>query len=408
MYNMIQRWLTHKIIESLSNFPIVQICGARQTGKTTILSRLLPFDTVVYSLDDTTILQAATLDPKDFVNQDAKPLCIDEIQKLPALIPALKLAVDTKNEKGMYLITGSANVFSLPTVVESLAGRIRSLRLRPITVAEQKGKQPACIEYLFADQLGKDVPTVGRDEVIGYALTGGYPRVLDTPVEVGGEWFESYLTSILDHDVIELFRIQNIAKMGSLLCTLAAWSSKILAVGSVAGELEVSTSTFNNYEKYLQKMFLVDHVPAFSNSDYKRATEKDKLFIADSGLMAYLLDVDAQTIKLRPDTLGKLIETFAYTQLVAQCELEQRCRLFHYRDRDDHEVDFVIERGTELVGIEVKASTSVGPADFRHLRYLKERSTQRKFRRGIVLYTGSQVLSYGDDMYAVPFSVLWM
>lgn len=406
---MIQRWLVPKIITSLKDFPIVQISGARQTGKTTILMHLLPFVSQVYSLDDTTLLQAATLDPQDFVNRDGRPMCIDEIQKLPALIPALKFASDRSSEKGLYLITGSANVFSLPTVQESLAGRIRSLRLRPVTVAEQKGKGPAFLDYVFGDELHKVVPVTSRDEVISFALMGGYPRVLGARDDTfRDDWYSSYITSILDHDIMELFKVQRLEKLERVLHSLAAWSSKIPVSRNIAEKLDISPTTFDSYMAYLCKLFLVDHVPAFSNSDYKKATGKGKVFLADSGLMASLLHVDGDAVTLQPDTLGKLIETFAYTQLVAQCELTGRCRLYHYRDRDDHEVDFIIELNNDLVGIEIKASTSVGPEDFRHLRYFRDRSSQQRFRRGIVLYTGSQVLSYGEGMFAVPFSALWM
>lgn len=406
---MIQRWLVPKIITSLKEFPIVQIVGARQTGKTTILMHLLPYDFQIYSLDDQTLLQAAALDPQDFVNRDERPMCIDEIQKLPALIPAMKLAVDRSSHKGLYLITSSANVFSLPTVQESLAGRIHSLRLRPITVAEQKGRTPVFLDYIFGDELRKDVPATSRDEVLSFAVNGGYPRVLDTSDNTFREdWFSSYISSILDHDIMELFKVQRLDKLERVLHSLAAWSSKIPVNRNIAEKLEVSPATFENYAAYLHKLFLVDYVPAFSCSDYKKATGKEKVFLADSGLMANLLQVEKNAVTLQPDTLGKLVETFAYTQLVAQCELAARCRLYHYRDRDDHEVDFIIELNNELVGLEIKASTSVGPEDFKHLKYFKNRSTQRHFRRGIVLYTGSQVLSYGDGMFAVPFSALWM
>lgn len=403
------RWQSAQVAQRMKDRRVLLLSGARQCGKTT-LAKQLRSDAVEYvTLDDPIAREAAQADPLGFVKRKVPTLIIDEIQRVPDLLPAIKLVVDEDHRPGQFLLTGSANLGAIPQANESLAGRVAKVRLRPLSVGEQKQAGAHFLERAFGADFSNNLPEITRDELTEIALTGGYPEAINLNAGGRRSWHRDYINALLERDLKEISRIHRLDAMRKLIEVVAAWSSKQMNVADIGSGLSIKRPTVEAYLGALEALFLIDRIPAWTRGDYDRVGKKDKLFMADSGLMASILNWRPEEVAQNSDRIGKLIETFVYNQLAALIDLNDDYRLFHYRDREKREIDFLIERETDgaILAIEVKSALSVKGDDFQHIRWFAENMTGGRSFSGIVLYSGSEVFSFGNGMKAIPMSAMW-
>lgn len=404
---MLERWQLVNVRNGLKTRRVVLIVGARQCGKTTLAKYFCQETGVYLTLDDPTLLAAAHNDPLDFVKPTAYPMVIDEIQRVPALLSAIKKVVDEDTQPGQFLITGSADVQSLPTTQESLAGRIKKVRLRPLCQGEIQGRPPAFLGNMFADTLPTIVYNCDKGNVLERIFKGGYPEALSLNLKEQKLWYLDYVQSILDRDLRDISKIAHQDRLPQLLHSLAAWSSKLLDITKLSSGLALARPTIEHYMNLMELTFLVERVDPWAKGDYTRLGKSRKIIMTDTGMMCALLNLSLDKVRVDSDRLGKLFETFVFHELSAHIEANPGTySLFHYRDRDNHEIDYLIEgEDGALLGVEVKASSTVGLEDFKHLKWFQSKASTPF--KGIVIYTGKHVLSFGENLKAVPISALW-
>lgn len=404
---MLPRNIHDSALDALSDSPVVLINGARQTGKSTLAQSLRP-DIRYLTLDDPAVLAAALADPFGFIAGFDGPVCLDEVQRAPEIFLAIKAAVDKQRTAGRFLLTGSANVLLLPKMADSLAGRMEILELWPLAQCEIARQPFSLIDDLFAGNFADSYP-FERNDFIARLLAGGYPEALARRSERRREaWFDSYLATILQRDVRDLSQIDGLTELPKLMQVLAARSGGLFNVAELSRTSGIPQTTLKRYLTLLETLFLIRLVPAWSSNLGKRLQKSPKLFISDYGLMAHLQGLGAANVQAEHGLPGDLVEAFVHAELAKhQTWAEKRTSLMHYRTTTGMEVDFVLEnRRSELLGIEVKAATTVVAKDFNGLRHLRE-TTPTQFKRGILLYTGEQVVRFDEQLIAVPVSMIW-
>ncbi len=400
------------LLEACSDTPVVLLNGARQTGKTTLVQRLSreKLGASYVSLDDLTELTSAKNDPVGFINQLKRPVVIDEVQRAPEIFLPIKVAVDSKRVPGSFILTGSANVFTLPKLADSLAGRIEILTLWPLSQGEIEGGKEDFISEVFAEEMTRLAPApLDRKDLFERILQGGYPAVRDRAKAEGRRrWHESYRTTLLERDVRDISMIRSVSEFPKLLSVLAARASSLLNLADISRNSGIQQDTVKRYYSLLQALFLVVELPAWFANLGKRLLKTPKIALADTGLWADILGVELGRLQRDPVFLGQSLENFVVMELRKQSTWSQRSvRLYHFRDLKNHEVDVVLEdRSGDLVGIEVKAGATVTARDFSGLRKLKD-LTGARFKRGVVLHTGKNAVPFSDGLWALPIQCLW-
>lgn len=419
MYESYKRWQTKTILKTLTKRRVLILAGPRQCGKTTLVKQLSIPNIIYRTLDDTTLLNAALSDPRGFVQHNNELMVIDEVQRAPALLQAIKQDVDENQLPGRFLLTGSANIQSLPSVTESLAGRVSHVRLRPLALGEIYGSAPNFLENAFKQNFYPKVyeKTQGgyqhfddKDAYLSEAFRGGFPEARRFFEESDHrKWHTDYISSLIEHDLKDITNIKRKDSMRKLLEVLAAWSSKYMDIASICKSLSITRPTVESYINALETLYLVERVRPWHKTDYDRIGKQEKLFMTDTGMMAALLKWRFDKVRLDGDMNGKLIETFVFNQLSALLDIsEDQYNLTHYRDREKREVDFVIENADGAVlGIEVKAGSVVDKKMFKHLIWFRENIVPKQDFVGIVMHTGEHVVPFGENLWAVPINCLW-
>ncbi len=409
MTELYPRWQKTTIKKMMSERRVLLLSGPRQSGKTTLARELESDQTEYRTLDDGTLREAAETDPQGFVKRSTNTLIIDEVQRIPSLLPAIKKAVDEDTRPGQYLLTGSANIQSLPTVKESLAGRIAKIRLRPLTQGEMKKKSPGFIGSAFKQSFSRSHIHYDRDALLEIAFRGGFPEPMKLEARGRKRWHTDYIDALLERDLKDITKIHRKNAMRELVNVLAAWSGKFMDLSAIGSGLSIRRPTIESYINALETLYLVERVYPWTKTDYARVGKQSKLFMADSGLMTSLLKWKMDQVRLNPDRSGKLIETFAFNEIMAQVDAgDGRYELFHYRDREKREIDFLIEREDNvLLGIEIKAGSAINKNDFRHMQWFRNNLTKSQTFIGVILYTGEFPASFGNNFWAVPFDLLW-
>lgn len=404
------RLIRTRLLEALDDTPAVLIHGPRQSGKTTLTQRVGEERDYVYvTFDDANILAAATEDPVGFVDRLPKRVILDEVQRVPELFTALKREIDRDRLAGRFLLTGSANVLLAPQLSDSLAGRMEILRLYPLAQCEIEQVQPGFLYELFADTFQPSTSQRLGDELVQRVLTGGYP---EPHRRAAGrrrrEWYRNYIETITQRDIRDLSRLRRLDAIPRLLQMVAGQSAHLFNVSELAGPFQLTRPTIREYVGLLEKIFLVDVLPPWHSNRLKRLIKTPKLHLGDTGLAGAVLGIDVPQLIENRALFGQMLETFVYNELKRQASWqENELTFFHYRDKDQYEVDLVIEQvGGKVAGVEVKAASTVREKDFRGLKRLRQ-ATGRAFSTGVVLYDGDSVLPFGDRLVAVPISALW-
>ncbi|MEN8237089.1 MAG: ATP-binding protein [Pseudomonadota bacterium] len=409
MTDQYPRWQKHQVQYALGKRRVVLLAGARQCGKTTLAKKLSSSNDTYRTLDIQSFREAAEIDPHEFVHHTDTTMIIDEVQRVPSLLPAIKKVVDDDTRPGQYLLTGSANIQALPSVRESLAGRIRKVRLRPLAQGEILKRQPKFFEHAFQQSFDFKFDVYNREQTLQLAFRGGFPEAVLLEGKDRQQWHQDYIEALLERDLQDITRIQRREAMVELVKILAAWSSKFMDISAIGSGLSIRRPTVESYINALEALYLVEKVPAWVRTDYARVGKQKKLFFADSGLMSSLLNWRAENLRFNSYRIGKLIETFVFNELSAQIDSNNgEYNIFHYRDREQREIDFIVEREDEsLLGVEVKASSSIGRNDFKHLTWFRENVAGHRPFVGIALYSGEIPLSFGKNLWGIPFGMLW-
>lgn len=407
---ILSRALAPAIHAALGDTRVVCLVGPRQSGKTTLAQMLEPRRRF-FSLDDLDYRRTARDDPHGFVAALPEFVAIDEIQKAPDLLPAIKISVDRDRRPGRFLLTGSANLLQVPTVSESLAGRMETQLLHPLTEAE-KERRPGGFLRAFLDGALRSVrladPRNTGPGLPERLVSGGYPETLGRSPARARQWHRNYLHQIIERDLRDVGRIREPLAVSRLLEALALRPAATLNVTRLANGLDLRRETVLHYLSVLERLFLIRRLPAWSSSESKRLVKAPKVYLPDSGLAATLAGRTTDDWLDNRAAMGSLLETFVVQQLIAQgAWTDPDLRFWHYRDRDQTEVDLVITRRRQVWGVEVKAKRAVEPRDARGLSRLAAICGDR-FEGGIVLYTGEGVWRLGNPrIHSVGVRELW-
>ncbi len=435
------RYIEQRLAEALEDSPIVLIHGPRQSGKTTLAqSAYAPAslnwgddssnlsmgarnrDYEYITFDDDNLLAGALEDPVGFVTDLPERVILDEAQRAPQIFTALKLAVDRNRAPGRFILTGSSNVLLLPTLADSLAGRMETVHLHPLAQDEIEAGLPwpgspalasdsrsGFLDALFAGRF-----RVRRSERLGANLReriarGGFPPAI---ARSGGPrrtaWYRNYADAHVQRDVRDLARIRALDTLPALLNAAAAQTASLYNLSDLASPFQLSRQTIGDYVTLLERVFLVERLKPWHSNRLSRLVKTPKLHIGDTGLGCALLGLDEDGLASDRNSLGQMLETFVYQELRRQASWNPLpTSFFHYRDRDRVEVDIILERGPRAVaGVEVKAAATLRNSDFRGLRKLSKLTGER-FTAGVVLYDGETTVNWGDGLYAVPIRRLW-
>lgn len=416
---MIPRYLHTVLQDSLHDFPVVLLTGARQVGKSTLAQALAGpgWPARYLTMDDRAVLDAALLNPDGFIQSQAAPLILDEVQRAPDLLRAIKLVVDRKRHNGGYLLTGSANLLTLATVAETLAGRVAVHDLHPFSWAEL-GALPRkyAIDDLFSttsahDLLGK-WPGSAQDgrmqQLQRFLLHGGYP----TPAQMQRNasrrtWFECYRQTYLERDLRDLADITHLPDFSRLLATLALRTGQLLNFSALSRDIGLPLSTLRRYFHLLEQTYQVFTIPPYHANAGKRLVKTPKLYLTDTGMSCHLTLADDWNTLVHRGQEGALVETWVAGELRKLTSWNtRRTELSFWRTSAGQEVDFLLERAGQVIGIEVKLASRVNQADLAGLRGCRL-ALGKSWRLGVLLYGGSHTLALEHDLLAVPFSVFF-
>lgn len=404
------RYAESRLTEELADTPVVLIHGPRQSGKTTLAQKVGKTREYSYfSFDNNVILSAAQADPLGFIGDLPERTILDEIQRAPELFTAIKTTVDRQRKAGQFILTGSANVLLLPELADSLAGRMGIVQLHPLAQCELARRPTHFLDQLFNGTFKTRNYTRLRTNLIERVVAGGYPASLarSTPRRRTA-WYHNYIETLIQRDVRDLARIGALDALPRLLTLAAGQTARLLNISDLASPFQLSRPTIRDYVTLLERVFLLESLPPWHSNRLSRLIKTPKLHLGDTGVACALLGLDVSALMQARSTFGQLLETFVYQELKRYASWHQTAITFyHFRDKDNAEVDIVLERGShELAGIEVKAGATVTNADFRGLRKLKE-SVGSRFKAGIVLYDGETSAGFGQNLYAVPIRLLW-
>ena len=405
---LIPRHLAGPIAEALSDTPVVLLAGPRQSGKTTLARQFAEDGRSYVTLDDDVALLAARDDPVGTIRRLDRAV-IDEVQRAPGLLLAIKKSVDEDRRPGRFLLTGSANLMTLPTVAESLAGRTEMLYLLPLAGSEIDGGSGRWLDSVFAGHIpAARAPRLG-DALVDRVLRGGYPEAAQRDTaRRRTAWARQYVEALIQRDVRDIAAVEKIPALRRLLFALAEVAGQPANYNSLGGPLGLDQKTVARYAGIFEQMFLLQRVPPWSANRLSRLVKTPKTHFFDSGLLATLAGIGESVAGTDRSAFGRLLECYVFGELAKQATWAGTpYSICHYRDRDQNEVDFVIENAQrQIIGIEVKAAASVAARDLRGLKKLASLAGDR-FVAGIVLHDGSETLPVGDRLWVASISSLW-
>ena len=403
------RLIRPRIEEALEDTPVILLAGPRQAGKTTLVRQMAAEKQLQYfTLDDALTLLSAREDPVGMISK-LDSAVIDEIQRAPELLLAIKKSVDEDRRPGRFLLTGSANLMALPTVADSLAGRMETLSLLPLSQSEIESKGANWIDNAFA---GKILPEgVNRPErsLAQRVLKGGYPESISrTSAKRRQAWAMQYVEAIIQRDVRDFAGINKLDELPRFLRALAQTSGQMCNYAKLGGEVGLDGKTAAKYINVFEQMYLLKRVSVWARNRLNRLVKTPKLQFIDSGLLAALLNLSIEETHDDRTRFGHVLETFVFGELLKHAATsDDRYSLMYYRDTEKVEVDIVIENAKgQLVGVEIKAAATVKASDFHGLKKLADLAG-KQFKMGVLLYDGHETLPVGEGLWAAPISTLW-
>lgn len=410
------RLIEDRIIHSLAAFPVVYISGPRQSGKTTLVQHIASTQHIAkyITFDDVQMRSAVGRDPEAFLRSLDGPIVLDEVQMVPDLFRPLKIIVDENRNKpdggrGRFLLTGSASVMALPKLSDALVGRMTLHTLLPFSTREiQQKPTPSFVDRLFSNEW--QFNQLPRDNMFQMMFEASFPELRGlNSYALRYEWCNSYINTLLQRDVRVLMEVEKIGLLPDMLRLLATRAGGLLNEAALSRDIGLNHMTTKRYHLLLESLFLIQSVPAWSSNLGKRLIKTPKVYICDLNLLLYLLNVELSDLpQLNGTLLGQVLENFVAVELAKQITFSPtRAKLYHYRTASGQEVDFLLEGPqNHVVGLEVKSKSKVIAKDFQHLESLKKVLGTR-FQRGFVIYQGTEIIPFGDDMWAIPLATLW-
>lgn len=402
------RLLETRIAEAMADTPVVLVAGPRQAGKTTLVRQVATHTMRYLTLDDELTLLAAKEDPVGMIRSLDRAV-IDEIQRAPQLLLAIKKTVDEDRRPGRFLLTGSANLMALPTVADSLAGRMETLTLLPLSQSEMHGATANWIDRAFAGKiLSAPRPLLG-EELIEAVVRGGYPEAVSrTTPRRRTAWGRQYVDAIIRRDVRDVAGVDKLDQLPRFLRALTQVTGQMCNYTQLGAQLGLDHKTAARYIGVFEQMYLLRRIDVWARNRLNRVVKTPKLQFIDSGLLSTLADVTPALVQQDRSRFGNVLETFVFAELLKHTTTaEGDYRLLYYRDHDQQEVDFVIENAAgHLIGVEVKAAATVKESDLRGLKRLAN-VAGKQFMLGVILYDGSETLPLGEGLWAAPLSSLW-
>ncbi|MDQ0323321.1 putative AAA+ superfamily ATPase [Pararhizobium capsulatum DSM 1112] len=418
---LLPRHLETELKDALASARVVNIIGPRQVGKTTLVRDLMTIGKFI-TLDDPGILAALDADPKGQLDAliaevQAGPLIIDEAQRSTNLALALKRTVDENRKMGQFVLTGSSNIFTSSHVADSLAGRVQTMTMLPMSVAETKRMGPARILDWASADGGPDPTELPKAEVVSRAqyieliLAGGFPEIRSLGDHRRRRRYRDYVDSVVERDVASILKIRKSDAMRRMIEQLAVRVGNELNVDDLGGKIGIQRNTTETYLDILTKLSLLKRLPAWTSGENGRDIRQPKIHLVDTGLVAALRSMSTETFNIdaNPTALGGLFENFVHNELWKSLPYQKRdWRLYHWRHQRGREIDIVAEADRTLVGFEMKTSTTVDASDFQHLQWFQDEGPGRSWTViGVVIYMGDRVLSFGRNLFALPLSVFW-
>ncbi len=410
---MIERSIEQHIKELLAHYRIVAISGPRQSGKTTLVKHLAGQLNMQYlTFDESDLQNAASSDPKGFVTAFSNhPVVIDEVQMVPEILPYIKQAVDQNTTPGRFLFTGSTDIFAMSNVLESLAGRMVRTVLYPFSMTEKLKTQKNIVDELLSKTI-TDQNSLGKPNknFFEFVRQGGYPEIQGKTGRIASAWYKSYLDARIERDLSILKRIshKNRSQINQLLKLCAAQCANLVNISNLSSGLSIDSNTVKADLELLEALYIIKRLKPYSANLSKREVKTPKLHFVDSGLAAWLTGVDIMLFE-NGKTRGQMTETFVFGELKkAAAWSNAETELYHYRTNTGYEVDFVLESGSKVTGVEVKSGSNLKTSDFRGLLELK-RNTGNAFNAGYVFYNGDRVLSKsvdGETFWMIPLHAL--
>lgn len=406
---MYARQLEPVLRQALAEAPAVMLTGPRQSGKSTLARASMPSGRYV-TLDTAATLAAATADPDGFLAGLSRPVALDEVQRAPQLLVAVKAAIDRDRRPGSFLLTGSADVLSLPTVTESLAGRVELLNLWPLSESEIRGRRSPFLSMLFEGTHAVEVPPSTRDALLAQMTRGSFPELAaDVSPRRRHAWYASYITSMIQRDLRDLANIRHLKDVPRLLAILAGYSPGVVNLSNISRVTGIPGTSLSRYVTLLEQIFLIRQIPAWHADVARQQVRSERVLFTDTGLMAHLLGHTAATLaSWDPVRIGALLENYVALEILKLASFEERPpALHHWRAAGGAEVDLVLRAPDgRLCGVEVKAASTVSAHDFKHLKALAHASGDR-WVRGVVLYTGPEIVPFAPGFEAWPVPLLW-
>jgi predicted AAA+ superfamily ATPase len=422
------------VAESLTDTPVVLIAGPRQAGKTTLARQVAKNQGMHYlTLDDEVVLLAAKEDPVGMIRNLDRAI-VDEIQRAPQLLLAIKKSIDEDRRPGRFLLTGSANLMALPSVADSLAGRMETLTLLPLSQGELYGATSNWLDSVFAGRIPEiSTPLIGKS-LYEAVLRGGYPEAVSRKTaKRRTTWARQYIDALIQRDVRDVAGLEKLDHLPRFLRALAHTSGQLCNYSQLGGQVGLDHKTVARYMGVFEQMYLLKRVEVWGRNRLSRIVKTPKLQFIDSGLLATLADVASTDTSLDPGRfsdlqknflffqrnfsdkalipligVGHILESFVYGELrKINTAVDKNYDLLYYRDHDQYEVDLVAEDSSgRIVGIEVKAAATVRSSDLRGLKRLSTLAGDQ-FALGVILYDGLETMPIGDRLWAVPISTLW-
>jgi predicted AAA+ superfamily ATPase len=417
--DILPRHLVRELQEALSHTRVVNLVGPRQVGKTTLVRDLLDNGRLI-TLDDDATRTAIDEDAFGLISAlreelgDA-PLIIDEAQRSKDLSLAIKRIVDQDRRKGQFVLTGSSNVFRTMNVADSLAGRMLSLKLWPLSAAEiHRAPHNRLIDWAMQDSphLARiKTSRASRAKVIDLILCGGFPEIRTLALRSRQRHYRDNVDSIVDRDVADIVKIRKTDVLRRLIEQMAARTAQELNITELSNALQVRRETVEQYLDVLIRLSVIVKLGAWTSGESKREIKNPKYHFVDSGIVCALRHFDENSFDIDgvPGALGSILESYVVNEVLRSAPMQRNdARFYHWRSPDKREIDIVIESGKNLVGVEVKAAATLNADDTRHLRWFAKDGPGRTRRfTGLIFYLGEEKLSFGDRIFALPVSSLW-
>ena len=402
------RRIESRLAEAMSDTPVVLLAGPRQSGKTTLIRHLGDQVTRYLTLDDEVTLLSAREDPVGMI-RSLDCAVIDEIQRAPQLLLAIKKSVDEDRRPGRFLITGSANLMTLPTVADSLAGRMETLTLLPLSQTELERQTTNWLDSVFSGHIPSPGAPSHDLALVDRVLRGGYPEAVarSTPRR-RTTWARQYIDAIIQRDVRDISGIEKLDQLPRLLRALAQTAGQLCNYSQLGGQVGLDNKTVSKYVSLFEQLYLLKRVDVWANNRLSLVIKTPKLQFVDSGLLSAIIDLSPDEVSRDRTRFGHVLETFVFGELLKhKTTSEGDYQVMYYRDADKFEVDMVVESAAgHLVGIEVKAKASIKDSDLKGLRKLSSLAGDQ-FKMGVLLYDGDETLPLGDGLWAAPISTLW-